>query len=164
MAMRTAALRTLDGIRRAAPIVAVIVVDGLLLGAACPPREWWLGAWIVPGALLLSTRRLGPLRRALAGLLFGVVFGWAMTAWALHASLEYFDMNRPLATAFCVLVWTVYAGIPFSVLVLAYGAIVPRLPAAARPAVGAWLWVASEWLRTTLFTGMPWELLGHTQF
>src|SRR5439155_1510599 len=34
----------------------------------------------------------------------------------------------------------------------------------ARGPLGAWLWVVMEWLRSTLGTGMPWELLGHTQF
>ena len=151
-------------IRRAALLAAVVGASGFLLGAACPPREWWLAAWVVPGLLLVPTRRLGPGASLLAGLGFAVIFGCTLTGWAFHASLAYFDFNRALAAAFVVLVWLVYGGIPFAALLTVHGAVARRLPAGARPVVGAWLWVASEFLRATLFTGMPWELLGHTQF
>src|SRR5439155_1687740 len=46
----------------------------------------------------------------------------------------------------------------------AYARLAERVPGWARGPLGAWLWVAMEWLRSTLGTGMPWELLGHTQF
>src|SRR5216117_2809101 len=49
-------------------------------------------------------------------------------------------------------------------LCAAYAGLAERVPGWARGPLGAWLWVVSEWLRSTLGTGMPWELLGHTQF
>src|SRR5262249_44985395 len=39
-----------------------------------------------------------------------------------------------------------------------------EVPPWARVPLAAWLWTIGELLRTVLFTGMPWELLGHTQF
>src|SRR6266508_1261335 len=143
----------------------VAVVSAALLHAlACPPHDWSVLAWLVPGLLLTATRRLSPPRAALAGALFAVVYGFGMTRWALHASLEYFAFNRFAAGTFVAGVWLLYGGIPFGLLSVAYGFAAKRVPAHARGFLGAWLWVGCEVLRTILFTGMPWELLGHTQY
>jgi apolipoprotein N-acyltransferase len=136
----------------------------MLYTFACPPYGWSAAAWLVPGLLLAPTRRLPPLRGALCGVIFGMVFGGGMSSWALDASLEYFALNRLVAGAFVLGVWFLNGGLPFGILVATYGVAVRRLGAGARAPLGAWLWVGSEVLRTTLFTGMPWELLGHTQF
>jgi len=145
-------------------VIAGVVSAAALYALACPPPGWSLAAWLVPGLLLASTRRLSPFRGALAGALFAVIYGCGMTAWALHASLEYFAFNRLAAGAFVAAVWLVYGGIPFGLLVVANGLAWKRVPAPTCGLVGAWLWVGCEVLRTTLFTGMPWELLGHTQY
>jgi apolipoprotein N-acyltransferase len=144
--------------------MAGTIAAGLLYTLACPPYEWSSAAWLVPGLLLISTRNLRWHRAALCGPLFVLVFGIGMNGWALHATLEYFDANRLAAGAFVGAMWMVYGGIPYGLLVAGYAASARRLPLAARGLAGAWLWVASEILRASLFTGLPWELLGHTQF
>lgn len=59
-------------------------VGGTVLAAAaytfaCPPHvQAWL-AWIVPGLLLVATRRLGWGAAAAHGALFSLLMGWGVT-------------------------------------------------------------------------------------
>jgi apolipoprotein N-acyltransferase len=150
---------------RAALVPTVGVVASLLLYAvACPPHEWALGAWIAPGLLLVTTRETSFGRALLCGALFGALFGVFITGWTYHATLTYFGSDRLRAGAFVLVMWLVYAGIPYGLLIAAYGAVARRIAPASLAPVGAWLWVASEALRSTMLTGLPWELLGDTQF
>ena len=131
---------------------------------ASPPYTASWAAWIVPGLLLVPCRGLAPWRAALCGVVFALLMGAGVTGWAFHASLEYFDFDRAVAAAFVACVWLLYGGIPFGLLLAVYARCSDRVPGAARAPLAAWSWAAMEMLRTTLFTGMPWELLGHTQF
>src|SRR6266404_4206183 len=144
--------------------VAGALAAAALYSLACPPHEWSLLAWLVPGLLLVAVRRLGIVRALACGALFGVAIGYGITGWAFHAALEYFAFNRPLTAGFVLAVWLFYSGVPHALLCAAYAGLAERVPGWARGPLGAWLWVVSEWLRSTLGTGMPWELLGHTQF
>jgi apolipoprotein N-acyltransferase len=144
--------------------LAAAFVGGLAYTVACPPYGVALVAWLVPAILLIPCRGLTARSAALAGVVFALTMGVGVTGWAFHASLAYFDFNRASAAGFVLLVWLVYGGVPFGLLFGAYARWGARLPAAARAPFAAWSWAAMEWLRTTLCTGMPWELLGHTQF
>jgi len=144
--------------------LAAAFVGGIAYTVACPPHGFAFVAWLVPAILLIPCRGLKARSAALAGVVFALTMGVGVTGWAFHASLAYFDFNRASAAAFVVLVWLVYGGVPFALVLMAYARWAERLPAAARAPFAAWSWAAMEWLRTTLCTGMPWELLGHTQF
>src|SRR5947199_9874738 len=99
---------------------------------ACPPHEWSLLAWSVPGLLLVTVRRLTPLRALACGALFGVAIGWGITGWAYHAALEYFAFNRALTAGFVVAVWLFYSGVPHALLCAAYAGLAERVPGWAR--------------------------------
>lgn len=139
-------------------------VAALAFAAACPPHEYDLLAWVVPAVLLVSARHLRPARAAWYGLLFGTVWGCTMAGWMRHASLAYFGFHEAFAYGFVLVVSLAYAGVPNALLAAAYARLAPGFSPATRGIVGAWLWAASELLRTHVFTGLPWELLGHTQF
>jgi len=164
---RPEASRSVDARPGAGALVraaAGALAAGALYTLACPPHEWSLLAWLVPGLLLVAVRRLGIVRALACGALFGVAIGYGITGWAYHAALEYFAFNRTLTAGFVLAVWLFYSGVPHALLCAAYARLAERVPGWARGPLGAWLWVAMEWLRSTLGTGMPWELLGHTQF
>ncbi len=131
---------------------------------ACPPHRSAWAAWLIPGLLLVPCRGLVPWRAVLASLVFTVLMGIGVTGWAFHASLEYFAFSRVAAAAFVLGVWLIYGGIPFALLLGAYARWGSRLSGPARALAAAWAWVAMEFLRSTIFSGMPWELLSHTQF
>ena len=150
-------------VRRLAPVGAAVLAAGLYT-LACPPHEWAVCAWPVPALLLCSTRRIGPLRAAFCGVLFSILMGYGVMGWAYHASLAYFDFHRLAAAGFVIGVWLVCGGIQYAIALAAHAVVAPGLPPWARAPFAAWIWTIGELLRTILFTGMPWELLGHTQF
>ncbi len=131
---------------------------------ACPPHQSAWAAWLIPGLLLVPCRGLTPWRAVWVSLVFTLLMGIGVTGWAFHASLEYFAFSRVAAAAFVVGVWLVYGGIPFALLLGGYARWGARLALPARAIAAAWAWVAMELLRSTIFSGMPWELLSHTQF
>ncbi len=144
--------------------VAGVLVAAGCYAVACPPIDWSLAAWLVPGLLLTSVRGASPRRAFALAVPFSLALGWAITGWLRHASLAYFGFDEGLAAAFAVAVWVGYGVVPFGILLACWAVVAPRASARLRPWAGAWLWVAMELGRTHLFTGLPWELLGHTQY
>ncbi len=147
-----------DNARRVA-----VAMAALLYALACPPYQWSPAAWLVPGLLLTAMVGVRPRRAFVHGILFALLFGYGMTSWAIGASLEYFEFGRPAAWLFATGVWLA-CGFPYALLCAAYAWCSKFMPIAARAPLAAWLWVAAELVRTTALSGMPWELLGHTQF
>ena len=139
----------------------LVLGAGVLFALACPPHEQAWAAWLVPGLLLAATRRFSPVRAFLAGLLYALVIGVTVGNWipdAVAAALGISPLAaRPLVWAFLLL----NPGLPCALLLAAYAFACRRISAVDRPIVGAFLWVASEWLRSTAF---GWELLAHTQY
>jgi apolipoprotein N-acyltransferase len=131
---------------------------------AAPPYEWWPAAWLVPGLVLVSAGFLAPWLAALTGAAFGFLLGPGLAPWLVHATLNYFGLSRILATAFTGTIWFLFGAVPYGILAGAYAALQKRIPVWTTPLLGAWLWTLAEWLRSTMATGLPWELLGHTQF
>src|SRR5207245_8579360 len=80
---------------RALPRAAAgVLAAAALYTLACPPHEWSLLAWLVPGLLLVAVRGLATVSALACGALFGVAIGYGITAWAYHAALAYFAFNR----------------------------------------------------------------------
>ncbi len=139
------------------------VLAALLYSRSEERRVGKEGAWLAPGLLLFSARQMRPRAALLGGVAFSMLIGYGITGWAIDATLVYYDANRLLSTGFAALVWLLYGGIPYGLMLAAYTAAARRFSYAARPALGATLWAGSELLRASLLTGMPWALLGHTQ-
>jgi apolipoprotein N-acyltransferase len=144
--------------------LASVTLAALLFTAACPPYGWSVAAWAVPALFLVPLRRLSLRRASALGFLFGGVWGCTMAGWMRSASLAYFDFNQLAGVGFVGAVAFGYAGIPNALLAPAYVWSARRLGPVARPLIGAWLWAVSELLRAHIFTGLPWELLAHTQW
>src|SRR5207245_6081959 len=83
-APRVRAAHRLGALARAA---AGALAAGALYTLACPPHEWALLAWLVPGLLLVAVRRLGIVRALACGRLFGVASGFAIPPWRDAAAL-----------------------------------------------------------------------------
>ena len=148
---------------RLAPPLCVVLSAGLYT-LAFAPYEWSGAAWAAPGVLLAGTRRLRPRWALLAGVVYGLLLGVGVTPWVAHATLAYFNFNRLLAAAFALAVYVVYGGIPYASLTWAYALTANRLGPTARALLAGCLWASSELLRANMFTGLPWTLLGHSQF
>lgn len=137
------------------------VAAAVLFALACPPFGYTLTAWLVPGILLVSVRRL-PYRHAFeSGLLFGVVSGGLVARW-LPESLELAYGLSPLAASLAAYAGiTVAVGIPCALMTLAFAYASRRVKRQDLPLVGTFFWVTTEWVRSQM---LGWELIGHTQF
>src|SRR5256885_14601840 len=76
--LRPEALRGADARPGAGALVRAVagaLAAAALYSLACPPHEWSLLAWLVPGLLLVAVRPLGLVPAPARGALFGVASG-----------------------------------------------------------------------------------------
>jgi apolipoprotein N-acyltransferase len=113
---------------------------------------WFFFLWVRAGA---------PRRAALLGLAFGAGFFLVGVSWVYVSLHDFGMMPAPLAIAATLLFCLYLALFPAAV-----GYLQARLPL-ARPLrlmlVIPALWTLAEWLRSWLFTGVPWLALGYSQ-
>lgn len=140
---------------------ALAAASGLLLTGAFP--GWgvsWL-AWIALVPLLACLRNLSPGQALRAGFFAGIVHYLTLVYWLAHTMNTYGSLPWMLSLAVLMLLAAYLAGYPavFCLLLVRAG---------NRPIISALmvpvLWTALEYIRTLLFSGFPWELLGYTQF
>jgi len=138
----------------------VAAASGLLLTLAFPKPGQPNLAFLALVPLLLTLRNASFSR----GVKLGFVTGWVhfvtLVYWVAYTMKIYGHL--PL-----------YLSIPLLVLLAAYLALYPALFAGLTTLVKrpVWLlpgipvfWTAAEYLRSILFTGFPWELLGYSQY
>lgn len=142
---------------------ALLLIGGGLYAAALPPHQWSACAWVALVPLLAVAERASRRGAFAAGFVYGALFFTATVAWVVEAVSSYFATGILGALAFSSVICLVYV----SVYVGLFGLAVHQLLARGRwraliglPA----LWVAYELARATLFTGLPWEMLGHSQW
>ncbi len=151
----------------ARPIV-LAVLTGLLYPLCFPDFDLGLLAWIVLVPLhiaLEGTAGIGPLPLARVfrlGWLSGTIAFAGVMTWVVTAMHEFGKV--PLGVSYLLmLLLAVYLGL----FVAGYGVgylLLKRKSDTWAPLGGACLWVALEWLRTYLFSGLPWALLGYSQY
>ena len=138
-----------------------VVASGLsggLLFMSFPPHGIAVFGWLALVPLILACSNAAPRRAALLGWLAGAVFFVGSLYWLRHVTwLGYLALAAYSALYF----------IPFSLLV----ALRPGgWSSMARTKNLGWMvalaavWAASEYLRATLITGFPWNLLGVSQY
>lgn len=146
---------------RVTPILGCLVAlaAGVLTTlSAAPFYLWWLGP-VAVGLVYWKIHALTPAMAALRGWCYGVGLFGAGTSWVFVAIHDYSDTGAPLAlllTILFVAVLALFFAVPFGLYRRLTG---PRLAFLSFAGV----WVVSEWLRTWLFTGFPWLLLGTSQ-
>ena len=158
------------------------VCSGVLLALAFPPMGCWPIAYGALVPLLLSSppRRLA--RRFLCGMLFGYVH-FLFALWWLNSVGFGAGALLALVCAFFPALWyclygqLLWSAKPREVL---SQSTTKDLLLARKPGVGLWVftrywkfllaamlsaaaWTALEWVRSWIFTGFPWNLLGISQ-
>jgi len=137
--------------------IAAVVASGLLLAASFPSLNYYPLAWIAFVPLLLVMRQ----RPFAVGFSTGLVFFAAVLYWlntvmttygglqSIFSLLAYFFLVAYLAVYFGLATWM--ACRLETLLKLPYLFTLPPL------------WVALEYLRSWLFTGFPWAVIGYSQ-
>ncbi len=141
-------------------LILSITGAGLLTLSFPKADQGWL-AWFALAPLLLAIRHANTKNAFYLGGVFGLVHNLSLVYWTVHTMHQY--GNIPVFQSVIILI-----------LLAAYLALFPGMFAALlawlRPGPG-WMplaapavWCALELLRTHLFTGFPWELLGYSQY
>ncbi|MFC2992708.1 apolipoprotein N-acyltransferase [Halomonas tibetensis] len=129
---------------------------GVLTTLTASPFElWWLGP-VAVGLLYLGIHALTPGQAALRGWCYGLGLFGSGTSWVYVSIHDYGYTGVPLAV-FLTALFVASMALFLAVTLWLYRRLCgPRL--AFLSFAGAW--VLGEWLRTWLFTGFPWLLLG----
>ena len=155
------------GTARLLPIVASFVLGAGLALSFAPWGNGWanlavlalFSALVAQGVRSAGRPGPGPAARALA---FGLGWFCVGVGWLYISMHQFGEMPAPLA-ALAVLLLAAYLSIYLVAATwLAARALVGRGPFAFAIVFGAAM-VLAEWLRGTVFTGLPWVALGYAQ-
>ncbi|MCJ8500314.1 apolipoprotein N-acyltransferase [Desulfatitalea alkaliphila] len=140
---------------------ALALISGLLLVAVFPKIDQGWVAWFALVPLLLVLRKAGPGVGFRLGLTCGLVHYLGVTYWTAYSMRTYGHL--PMVQSIFVLV--LLAGI-LALFTALFALAVCRLN--RRPwlflLVAPAAWTVLEWLRSWVFTGFPWALLGYSQY
>ncbi|HTX53509.1 MAG TPA: apolipoprotein N-acyltransferase [Candidatus Baltobacteraceae bacterium] len=141
------------------------VLSGLISALAFPSWDMgWLAfvGWV---PLCFVVQGVRPRRAAGLGFFAGFAFYLATVWWVINTMTTYGHMPLVMSILALVLMAAVLAG-----YVAAFGALLAsvqmtlRISAGLVPALAAMFWTGIELVRTYLFSGFPWALLGYTQY
>ena len=135
--------------------------SGLLLTGAFPKIGLdWL-AWFALVPLLLAISNLSGRQSFRLGFITGLVHYLSLLYWVVPVMRTYGYLPLYLSVAILFLFAAVLAFFPavFSMTLAAIG-VTPLRCLITMPL----LWVALEYIRTFIFTGFPWALLGHSLY
>ncbi len=136
-------------------------LSGLLLTASFPVLGNSSVAWFALVPLLAALRNLSALHGFGLGLLTGVVHYLTLLYWFVPFLNTYGPFPIAISTGILLLLslyLAIYIGL-FSMALTCIGMSMTALFFSVPT-----LWVSLEFMRSFLFSGFPWELLGHTQY
>ena len=143
------------------------ILSGLLLASAYPPLDWYGAAWLAMIPLLAVARFSTPWRGFGWGFVSGFVFWLCSLAWLLRLAVT----GAPAALAYVGWIsLSLYCALFTALFALAASWWMNKFGAAAlwKRLVFTFampvLWAGLEYLRSTLFTGFPWNALGVSQY
>ncbi|TAJ08758.1 MAG: apolipoprotein N-acyltransferase [Nitrospirae bacterium] len=143
--------------------VIVAAITGLLYPLCFPDFDLGSLAWMVLVPLHLALAQPAPPRRSFwLGWLAGTLAFAGIMFWVITAMHQYGKVPLAISVLLMLLLAT-YLGLFLAVYALGWVWFKRRLPALAFLAAPC-LWVTLEWLRTYLFSGLPWALLGYSQY
>jgi apolipoprotein N-acyltransferase len=141
--------------------MVLAVVSGLLLTGAFPKIGWdWL-AWVGLVPLLFALKNLSAGRGFRMGFIAGLVHYLSLLYWLVPVMRTYGYLPASLSISILILFAAFLALFmaAFSAALILLG----KKPAWCLPTIPL-LWVALEYIRSYIFSGFPWELLGYSQY
>jgi apolipoprotein N-acyltransferase len=150
----------MDGARSRQMIFAC--ASGLFLPLCFPKFDLGLLAWVALIPLHLALDQCSKQRAFWIGWLSGVIGFTGIMAWVVTAMTTYGKVPEPISYAILLLL-TTYLGLYIALYSLAFvwlRELIPRYGIFFAPC----FWVALEFFRTYLLSGLPWCLLGYSQY
>jgi apolipoprotein N-acyltransferase len=139
------------------------LVGGVALPFAFAPYNLIFLAFLSPAILIGLWLATSPKRAFFRGYLYGIGYFGLGVSWVAVSMYRFGGMSMPLATMATLLFVLIWAFIPalLSFIVVRYFQHA-RLTIKLLLIMPA-LWVLFEWVRSWLFTGFPWILLGYSE-
>ena len=137
------------------------IFTGVILVFAFPPFGAGFAAWVAFVPLLLAVDGEPPGRSFVLALVSGFVFFLGTVYWVVNSMYHYGGMGLG-ASVPVMLLLVCYLSVYFGLFGLFFRSIRWAPPMGLVLLVPA-LWVSLEYLRSHLFTGFPWILLGYSQ-
>ena len=138
--------------------IAGALCTGFLLASAFPPLQWQDAAWVALIPLLVACRFASLRTACRLGFLSGLVFWLCSIHWLTHVTYG----GWVILSAYCALYF-----IPAALLTswwLRGRGVANWAMNLAFMVVLSLVWSGSEYLRSTLFTGFPWNPFGGSQY
>lgn len=140
---------------------AGLILSGLLLTAAFPKASFDGLAWLALLPLLWSLNGTAPKEAFRRGLIFGIAHFCSLLYWLVPTMVIYGHLPALLSVGILFLFACVLSLVFVAPMTFGFVA-VGRTPLRALLFFPV-LWVGFEYLRSFLFTGFPWALLGYSQ-
>ncbi len=141
--------------------ILILVLSGLLLTAAFPKMSQDRLAWLALVPLLWAVNDAGPREAFRRGLVFGIAHFLSLLYWLVPTMVIYGHLPGILSVSILFIFAAVLS--LFFIAPMTWGfALVGRTPLRVLLFFPVF-WVGFEYLRSFLFTGFPWELLGYSQ-
>jgi len=136
------------------------ILSGLLLTAAFPKLNLWFFAWVALVPLLISSTRISPSSGFRMGFLTGITYFLTLMYWLVHTMRIYGHLPGYLSVAILFLL-SCYLALFFAAFSYSISRFcrTPQRLLVLAPV----FWVALEYVRSFLFTGLPWGLIGYSQ-
>jgi len=139
--------------------------SGVLCTAAFPPWDIGLVSFVALVPLFLALEGVVPRQAAWLGYTSGLCFFLGTIWWVVNTMTTYGRMPLGLSLVALLLLCAVLGAYTAAFTwLLSAGQHRLRLPGGSVPLVAAGLWTALEFLRSHLFSGFPWALLGYSQY
>lgn len=154
--------------------IAVIIISAILYGCAFPPLNWSFCAWFAITPLYLVIAKKSPVKAFLWGLLWGYI--WAVISFFWLREIEFFI---PYAAAFLLglfpACWALFLPffrrnilIPVDIQLKGSEEEESYKPKYLREVLFIFsitsLWCLTEWVRSWIATGLPWNFTGSSQW
>ncbi|MFW5802981.1 MAG: apolipoprotein N-acyltransferase [Verrucomicrobiota bacterium] len=140
------------------------LLSGLLLTAAFPPLEWSWIAWIAVLPALLAAPATDRRGRIACGALFGLSHCLTLFGWLNEVGFFAGFLLGSVIAVFPAMWYVAIAKYATTDIAPAPRRWQSWLRELARVLLPAALWVTLEWIRSWLFTGLPWGFAGISQW
>lgn len=143
------------------------VISGVVMVFAFPPFDIWPIAWFGIAPLFFVIHDKKPRERFLLGFIWGITFFLGTVYWVVNSMVNY--GNVPIfASVIVLMLLVIMLGLYFAVFGYFLPLTSPIKTFGDRSHIShlvlvPCLWVSLEYIRTFLFTGFPWVLLGYSQ-
>ncbi|MDD5688413.1 MAG: apolipoprotein N-acyltransferase [Elusimicrobia bacterium] len=141
--------------------ILLCILSSILLILSFPKTSLWFLAWISLVPLFAAIQDEKPLKSFLYGIFTGLIFYCGILYWL---ATTFSAAGESIIVSITVLILlSFYLAIYFGLFCLSYS-LLPTTHSLLPVFLPAFTWVSLELIRTHLFTGFPWALLGYTQW